>query len=529
MAGSSGVSESGSAGPVARPTAAERLLERVGFGADPRGDARLGHRLVIGVLALYLVSFALHYPSLATNVDEAAYLHQARLILEGRSSVVQVDPFTGEERAVEPSTYAPGTALLMAPLVALFGFRGAYLVPLLGLVLAMGVTARWLDDEGRQPLFALVLPAFVPSLVMARVAMSDVPSLGVVALGLWLFWRGLDRGAGWWLASGYVAGASAAFRVSNPLLFVPLFAGTVLRRERRCLALVAGGVLGLASRALAMRWYFGEALFERDVYPLDLWGIPDRLPYYLLGLLVLIPGGLALATCYRGRRRPEVVATLLCFVSFFLFQEYSTSTTSVGKRVILSLRYLIPVTPLLAFAMAESAPRLWRLWLRRGSGRARRLAGVAATAVLLGVAGVGIAAAAVHPLFGSWERTQVEIRDAITRSVPDDAVLVTNWDATRKFVREVDRKFLEVQRHEVEPEDVSTLVDRHGTVFIALLDRSDSEYWLRNSEQNQRFVDALRVPAELLVDLQANASDRLRIWRAGAGPSSAAPTPPAGS
>ena len=44
---------------------------------------------------------------------------------------------------------------------------------------------------------ALLVVGFVPTLVMGRVAMSDVPSLALVVLGLWLFWRGIERGGRW--------------------------------------------------------------------------------------------------------------------------------------------------------------------------------------------------------------------------------------------------------------------------------------------------------------------------------------------
>lgn len=87
--------------------------------------------------------------------------------------------------------------MLMAPWVALFGWRGAFAIPVLSLALSILITARWLRGEGPSTLFALLILGFAPSLVLGRVAISDMPSGPVVALGLWLFWRGLDRGPGW--------------------------------------------------------------------------------------------------------------------------------------------------------------------------------------------------------------------------------------------------------------------------------------------------------------------------------------------
>ena len=162
----------------------------------------------------------------------------------------------------------------------------------------------------------LLLLGFPPMLVMGRVAMSDVPSTAWVALGFLAFWRGLDAkgraGALWWLGSGFVAGASMALRASNPVLFVPLFAGSVLRRELNAWALVVGGIAGLGVRLLSQAILFGNALYERDAYRFSPETVDERLWLYLLALLVFVPGGLVLSVLYRGRRRPEVIITMGC-------------------------------------------------------------------------------------------------------------------------------------------------------------------------------------------------------------------------
>lgn len=493
-----------------------QLLGAAGLGAEAgAGDRSLAWRIVLACTAAYALSFALFYPNVATNVDEAEYIRQAQSIVDGRHAIEVEDPFTGEVEARPPTTYPLGVALTASPFVWLCGWRGAFLVPLVGLLAVVLLTARWLADEGRSPLYALIVLGFVPTLVLGRVVMSDVPSAGVAALGLWLFWRGLDGGAPWWLGSGFVAGASMAFRASNPILFVPLFAGTVLRRDRRCLALVAGGLAGLAARFASMRWYFGDLLFERGSYRWSPDTLDERLPLYLLGLLVLVPGGLALSLAYRGRRRPEILGTVVLFVLVFLFQEFSTVDTSPAKRVVLGLRYLIPVVPVMAFAMAESGPRLWKRWtLAAAPARRQRLERAAALLLLLAVAGIGTAAAAVHPLFSAWGASQVAIRAAISEHVADDAVLVTNWPATRKFLHELERRYVSVQRHKTEPARLAELALRHGEFYLVLLDRSDSKSWRRGAQANAAFVEAAPVSLELLLDRQFSTTDHLRIWRA---------------
>jgi hypothetical protein len=496
----------------------EALTRTFGLSAEAeatRSD-RFAFTCIAALLALYGLSFALFYPNAITITDEILYVGQAEMMVRGDLTVTKVDPRTGVVRISQPGTYPPGTAALMMPLVALFGWRGAFAIPALCLALAVLVTARWLREEGRSPLFALLVLGFVPTLVMARLAMSDVPSAALTAFGLWAFWRGLDRGPGWWIAAGFAAGISPILRAPNPVLFVPLFAGTVLRREKRCWALVLGGVVGSAVYLLVTYWIFGDPLYQRTPYQPDLGTLHERILLYALGLLILVPGGFVLALAYRGRRRPEVIATIIGFVVFFLAQEFSTQWTGPIKRVVLALRYLIPLLPLIAFAMAESVPRLWRQWLeRRPAAQRARLERAVAGMMAASLAGLAVACVAMHPLFDAWASTQARIRDDIRSLVPLDGVLITNWQATRKFMPEFSQKFNAIDRDWIDPKDVPKLVERHGRVFIILLDRTDSVEWQQDTNASADFIAALG-PApnlSLLLDDQVSSTDRLRIWR----------------
>ena len=106
-----------------------RFLERIGLGSGP-GDPRFARRLVLIGCAAYAIGFALFYPQAITNDDEAMYLRQTQLLLEGRQSIQVTNAVTGETLTHDPSKYPVGTAALMAPWVALWGWRGAYVVVL---------------------------------------------------------------------------------------------------------------------------------------------------------------------------------------------------------------------------------------------------------------------------------------------------------------------------------------------------------------------------------------------------------------
>ena len=490
------------------------LLRRLGLAGDSR-DVRLASRLVALALALYALGYALHYPRVFTNNDEGRYAAETRAFVDtGSIFVPKTHPLTGETEAVAPGDYPFGMVALMAPFVAGFGWRGAFFPSFLCMLIAVLVTARWLQQERRSPLFALVLLGFPAALVAGRLAMSDAARTAVAALGLWLFFRGLDGRRGAWLASGLVAGAALSLRESAVLPFIPFFAGALLRRDRGWSALLAGGLTGTGLHLLGNQLLFGTPLFVRggDFYPFDAAGVWDRLWLYLVGLLVLVPGGLLLGLAYRGRRRPEVVSAIALFFLFYLFQAYGMVESGTLKRLVTALRYFAPLLPLLAFAMAETLPR-WLAGLAARSGNTAAVERGSGALAGLWVAGVAAASFAVHPVFARWSESQAEIRDAIERSVPHDAVMVGNGAAIRKFADEYARDYRILARYELAPGDAQKLAARHATFFVVFLDRSDSDYWREDAVRNAEFVAGLPGAAELLVDLRPTGTDRLRIWR----------------
>jgi hypothetical protein len=239
------------------------------------------------------------------------------------------------------------------------------------------------------------------------------------------------------------------------------------------------------------------------------------LPIYALALLVFVPGGLVLALLYRGQRRPELCIAVAGFVTAYLIQTYYTFTTSLLKNMVVTPRYVIPIVPVIVFGMAESLPRLWRRWLEEAPPARREwLRTAAGRVVALWIAGVLLAAFAVHPALSYWSDKQGEIRDAIVAETDFEAPVLTNFMATRKFLPELDMKYLAVDRAAVEVETADSLVSRYGEIYIVFLDRSDSKHWRNDAEVNARFIREMRPTPVLIYDRQVTSTDHVRIWRA---------------
>lgn len=460
--------------------------------------------LILLPLLAFLAVFALTYPAAIVNADEAKYIRQANAFAHGEVMVQRRDPVTGNVHEHRPSDYPVGTSLLLTPLVAAGGWAWAFWMPALALALTFAFTVLLLRAAQRPPWFALLILLFPPALVMGRVATSDVASAAVVALGWWLFWLG-TRERRWWLCAGLVAGLSLLLRESNALLFAPLFAGAMLRRDKGWLWLLVGGLVGVSVRLLLSWAVFGDALFVKDAgFGFSVAAIVHNAPIYGLALLVFVPGGLIFAAAYRGLRAPEVMATVAIFVLFYSAYDYSGEVSGLAKRLILGPRFFIPLLPVIAFAMAESAPRVF------GNVASRPLVNKWLKPVVLLASTAAVLV--VSLAFSSWTASQGALQAAITRHVPAGSSVVTNPAATEKFISELQGYSAVADYRGMTPAQAASL---HGG-YLVFVQRSDSNYWIDDTQRTDSFMTA--IPTEVILDEQVSTTDRLRILRVVKGP-----------
>lgn len=478
-------------------------------------NVKFAYGIVLACLLIYLGGFLAFYPRAVIVADEGLYIGQARAFAQGRLKVPVADVLTGQETLVSPSEYPAGTSLLQAPFVFLGGWRSAALASLLSLIATILLLARWLREEGRSPLFALLVLAYPPVLVLGRVAMSDLPSAAIVTLGLWLFWRGRTGSWLYWLASGLLAGGSLLFRETNALVFLPFFAGALLRREKQVWALVVGGLAGCGLRLLSGQWLYGSPFFfTHHGYGFSLAAAVHNWPLYGFALLVMVPGGLAAACLYRGPRRPEVITAALAYLAFYLAYDYAGWESSLLKQIIIGPRFFIPLLPVLVLAMAEVIPRLWGQFFTRGAPGSPRASKVTGILVAAYVAAVALAALAIHPILDRWSASQVAIVQALSEHTQAAVPIITNGNTKNKFLNGVYLPRRVVLRDSLRPEEVGRILNLYGAAQLVFLNRSDSEAFRLEARRNEAFVRAVgsRYPTALRYDQKYQGGDHLEIW-----------------
>jgi hypothetical protein len=405
------------------------------------------------------------------------------------------------DAAVETlSPYAPGTALLQAPFVKAGGWRAAAWASVLALAVATIVLGWWLRDARYAPGFALLLPAYAPTMVVGRLALSDAPSVAAVTVGLWLFWT---RGASGTrtLLAGVVAGLSTQFRETNLLVFMPFLVGAALRREPGWLLLAAGAAAGAAARPVASYLLFGSPLYVRAVEAWSLAAAADSIPFYAFALLVLIPGGLVAIAAYRGPRRPEMIAAVLLVMATYVFYDYSGQSSAMIARLAAAGRYALPLVPLFALAWAEVGPR-WR-----------RGAPLRALAVPAGAALV-LAAFAVHPVLAWWSAPDAAIVRDIYATTAARSALVADHHHQRKYISPLYGERFHFAIDGTPPEALARVADRHQDVYIVAVSRLESPIFRGIAALGDEYAASARHHCVLdpVLDRMYGSMRRLRIW-----------------
>jgi hypothetical protein len=464
-------------------------------------------RWVHVTLASFVLGLLAFWPRLLLIVDEERYVSQAMAFAGGGTTIpgsgILYPAVTGVI-----SNYPPGTSLLQAPFVAVGGWRAATVVSAMALILATLATVRWLRVHGGPVAFALVVPGFLGTAFFGRIAMSDVPATALVAITGALLWRAEDRRARTSFLAGLCAGAMLLFREPVLLILAPLIAGAVVRRRCNVGALVAGGALGVGLRLAGSQMLFGSPFFVRDPgVTFSVASLTHTVPLYGGILLVLIPGAALLPFFYRGERRAELVAAFAAYVGLFLFYGYGTVDHHGGlKGVVLASRFMAPLTPLIALMAAD-------VWPRWHAALAGRMALRPATVVPAGALAASLVAFGVHPLAARQESAVLPLHAAIQRSTRAETPVITNTDATLKYLSpSYSRRRLIVL--EAVGDSLQAFTHRHGRLDVVVLDRVDGDAFRREIDATQRFLDRAGTSCSLRarVDTAMPDASRLRVF-----------------
>src|SRR6185503_4571902 len=440
---------------------------------------------LIAILVIYVSGYVVFPAEVLTSSDESVYVEQAVVFASGSLASV--------------SFYPPGTSLLQSPFVAMAGWRAATWLSLLAVGATVLLMARWLRDAGYHPGFALLFLAYAPTLVMARVGTSEMPSAAMVTLGLWLFWTGHDARWKWGLA-GWLAGFSILLRETNFLLFLPFILAAAARRRPGWVVLASGAAAGLGT-ATVVYWFTAATLPGlRETAGFSVSAVGRNAGIYAVCMLVLVPGGLAAIAGYKGRERHALVAAVAAYLGVYLLYDYSGQDSAPVARLAAVGRYLIPLIPLVTIAWAD--------WMsRRVVDAPFRSAAMAAFVLTAG------AAFSVHPTLRMWTAPDADIVTRIAATVGSGVVIAD--DRQRRYVAPMFGQFNRYWIIDTPVGHLPARTSRHAAAYIVNVDRSDTALMQNLSVDARTYVEAASRTCEIVpvIDQAYGHARRLQIWR----------------
>lgn len=435
-----------------------------------------------------LAVFALSYPTHFLIADEVAYFEQALA-------------WAGNDAGGD---YPPGTALLAAAGIALFGPKAVFWIGTGAWLIGIWALALLLRRLEKPVIWALYPALFLPGIVLTRTLMSDLPSFALASIFLWLYIPPKKHQSTSQpsnpptfqpirlAAAGLVAALGLLFRETNLLWAMPFLLGATLRGRASRGMLWLGFAAGMAPR-LAWGWFlFGDPLFVRDsgiVFSVAF--LPKNLMFYVPALLVLAPGGLYFLKKNSSPYRWETAATVALFLAVYGCYGYDAFAKSGYKAVVLQGRFLLPLLPFLALAAAETIPGIPR----------RFQIGIGAVAFAL--------FAGVQMLGYGYNSRQQRITDALLQ-LPVATHYTFTPDESRKYLNA-----LHERRQLIALPTTPNSEPNIQNCYAHLITRSESADWRKKTDEAETAFERYfrGQDTQLVCDLTIEDGTRLRVWR----------------
>lgn len=494
---------------------------------------RSQRRLLLGLIAaaaLFASTYALHWPAMYSTADEASYVGTALTFARGhlRSDTAGVElAFPVHSRAGHSvGRYPLGWPLLLAGVV-----RGGP-AACFGLALALhlaaaALMARLLWVLGRDVGWAALLLFYPTAVLYSRTLMANGPTMVLVLAGAVLYLAArLDAGggrAGPLLLAGLCLGLAGLMRpVAFGLVLAFALSAAWRMRARGARAALRAGIL-LGAGAI-------PAVLLGAGYNLVAFGALTRTGYHLAahehlfafeyawpklvvytGLLLLVYPGLAAAPFLdRGRLSVEARFALAWYLGVYGFYYYLEQGGGRIETTVKSLRFFLPVAPLLLASYAN-------LWERLLAGpRAERW-----RRALLAFAVVALAAGTflLQRRHADFQSELAVSRSAIYNASAEGDVIVSTMDGLKLLQNRWwgEREILDLQDQQPVSQLVSRVdeaLDEGRGVYLVLLERKNLGVLWNRAVQARRAALASVFRLDLLLEAErAGVFWRLRVER----------------
>jgi hypothetical protein len=308
------------------------------------------------ILSAFVVTFLFTFPFFFFSVDELSYVTRAMAFGSGRLDWTQIT-LSGEVFSWAPADYPLGTAVFLAPF-AIISKYGIFLSGLVYVSISFILIHKVLKKEKiNNYLPYLLFFGFLPTIYFVRGVMSEVPSLVLISIFVFILFRWKETYKKFFLL-GLLTTSSIWFRETNIVLCGGLVAILLLQKPKYILAFSLASLLGSVPRFASAHYLYSTVAYVKQYAPFGLEYVAQNIPLYAIILLLLFPGGLILLFRYQGSKAGSIKLALSAFILLHLVYGYNSGDHS-GFLISLFYngRYYIPTLPLWMIIYADFANR----------------------------------------------------------------------------------------------------------------------------------------------------------------------------
>ena len=276
--------------------------------------------------------------------DEVSYYFQLQNWLYGNAQSTIIDAVSGTSYSLIEGHYPPGTSFLLSILYSIYNPL-IYFSGLICLLVAIFILYNCLRKLNLPTISLSVIYLFLPLVYIARTTMSEMPSLLLVSVGVYLYFVNNAKSYLW---IALIAGLSVAFRETNILLLAPL---AFFISKNYVLSAIAF-LVGLLFRFIGYFILTNNPLIVKEGYPFGIEFLPAILIVYTIVLFILLPFSPLWFTKLPRLHVLPFALGLFSFLGLHLFYGYVASAYSgYTNGVILNGRFWIPTLPLFVVAL----------------------------------------------------------------------------------------------------------------------------------------------------------------------------------
>ena len=154
--------------------------------------------------------------------------------------------------------------------------------------------------------------------------------------------------------------------------------------------------------------------------------------------------------------------------------------------------WVIPLLPIIAFAMAHTCPRWYDAAMQSiRQDRRQRWHTAAKAVVTIWLIGVVVAGCGVNWRSDVYSKIHRDVVNTLYRNTDPSLPVIADIPATVKFLNELHGRRMLAELTVIDAGHIQTLLDRYGSAQMVIFNRDDSDYWVSKANRNTALLDSL--------------------------------------